>query len=124
MESMRTFCILILLFVASAGYSQTQVSTNTIINAKTNTFVWKGKTITDYSTGIAPTWRFITDGVSLLSDVFYTGGTTYTPFKVVEDKTFSESTNAIFTELKLKVTAQQLEDILRLAAEQPKEKEK
>lgn len=117
---MRTILIIVLLCLAASAYAQVSASDVTS-NSKTNTFVVKGKTITDYSTTTTPMWRFTHDGVVLLLVPYFSGGVTYTPYKVVECKTLDLATNEI-VRLRLKVTDEQWEAIDRVLLEKKDEK--
>ena len=91
-----------------------QLAVDKIECVKTNSFTVKGKAVTDFSSSRAETWRFIHDGSSLIVEPFFTGSTTYSPFKIVECKTFDIATNEI-ARLKLKVSDQQNESICNTA---------
>jgi hypothetical protein len=113
--------------MAASGLAQKpDVAADVTSNAKTNVVnvVIKGKVVafTDYTSSRSDTWRFVTDGKVLIADLFYSGSLTFTPYKIVECKTFSQATNEI-TSLSLKLTQEQIETIARLAKEQKDVKE-
>lgn len=104
-EPMKTILVIILL-VSGSAFGQSVLSADVVTSAKTNTFTVKGKTITDYASSKAESWRFVHDGKSLKVCPFFSGGTTYTPYKIVECKTLDIATNEI-AKLGLKLTEEQ-----------------
>ena len=111
---MKIELIVVLMLLASVSFGQKPIlSADVVSTAKTNTFTVKGKSVTDYASTKAESWRFVHDGEQLILEPFFTGGTTYSPFKIVECKSFDIATNEI-ARLKLKVSDQQAEAIARL----------
>ena len=84
--------------------------TNAVLNINTNSFKGTGKLIQDFSTTKTPTWRFIYNGTNLISEPFYSGGRTFSPYKIAECMTFTSCTNLIDI-LGLHLTDSQIEYI-------------
>ena len=108
------FCIFAALSVSGMALGQSDLPSSIIIdtteNFKTNTFIINKKTITDYSSERTVSWRFVYNDKTLIVEPFYSGGTTFTPYKIMECKTLAIATNEIF-KLKLNLTESQLDYI-------------